>query len=112
MSKITVRRFVGSMVAILMGIALFQLSGLEAQAAKGKKEVRVEGKLVNVDLTTGVLTIQTKAGNVFVGVNSATKIERNGFKATLAQFKLNDFTQARFATAITEPALKVEAKGP
>lgn len=112
MGKITVRRFVGSMLAIVVGIAMFQLSGQVAEAAKGKKEVRVEGKLVNVDLTSGVLTIQTKAGNVFIGVNAATKIERNGFKATLAQFKLNDFVQARFATAITEPALKVEAKGP
>ncbi len=65
---------------------------------------RIEGSVNAIDVSTGTITI----GSRVVQTNSLTKIERNGFHATLSQFKVGDRGQARF-TAGSIFAEKVEA---
>jgi len=78
---------------------------------KGVKGDRVEGTIVAVDLALGKVTIRTQAGEfVPVMTNSSTKIERNGFHATLSSFQIGDRGQARFNPG-TLLAYKVEATG-
>jgi hypothetical protein len=65
---------------------------------------RIEGFVNAIDLSAGTVTI----GSRVVQTNSLTKIERNGFHATLSQFKIGDRGQARF-NAGAAIAAKVEA---
>jgi len=78
---------------------------------KGVKGDRVEGTIVAVDLALGTVTIRTQAGEFVPAMtNSSTKIERNGFHATLSSFQIGDRGQARFNPG-TLLAYKVEATG-
>ena len=78
---------------------------------RGVKGDRVEGTIVAVDLTLGKVTIRTQAGEFIPAMtNSSTKIERNGFHATLSSFQIGDRGQARFNPG-TLLAYKVEATG-
>jgi len=78
---------------------------------KGVKGDRVEGTIVAVDLALGKVTIRTQAGEFVPAMtNSSTKIERNGFHATLSSFQIGDRGQARFNPG-TLLAYKVETTG-
>lgn len=112
MSKFPLRGLVVSTALFILGMGVVPQAAQVTFAASGRREVRIEGTVVSVDVVGGVVAIRTRSGNLFVGVSGGTKIERNGGRATLAQLKVGDFAQARFATAITEPALKLETRGP
>ena len=72
---------------------------------------RLEGTISAVNVAGRSMTIVTVRGtSVTVVGNSATKIERNGFHATLSQFQIGDRGQARFDPA-TMIATKMEATG-
>ncbi len=72
---------------------------------------RLEGNISAVNVAGKSMTIVTVRGTAFtVFANAATKIERNGFHATLNQFKIGDRGQARFDPA-TMIASKMEAVG-
>ncbi len=72
---------------------------------------RLEGNISAVNVEGKSITIVTFRGTAFtVFANAATKIERNGFHATLNQFKVGDRGQARFDPA-TMIASKMEATG-
>lgn len=75
------------------------------------KELRVEGIVTELSVANGTVRLQTRGGMVVVSTSAATKIERNGRRATLAAFLIGDRAQARFAT-IPGPATKLEAVGP
>jgi len=72
--------------------------------------IKIEGIVAAVDAVNGKVAIRTRAGVVTVAVVAATKIERNGRRATLSAFKIGDRAQAEVAA--NGIALKVEAVGP
>lgn len=77
----------------------------------GLKGNRVEGTVATVNASLGNVSIMLKDGSLFtVTTNASTKIERNGFRATLSSFKDGDRGQAIFDPA-TRVASKVEATG-
>ena len=65
---------------------------------------RVEGTVHAVDIPNGLVTI----GSTVVKTNASTKIERNGYHATLSQFKIGDRGQERYNPGASV-AWKVEA---
>ncbi|MBI5473171.1 MAG: hypothetical protein HY961_12580 [Ignavibacteriae bacterium] len=81
-------------------------SALAAGSGGSQREVRIEGTITAIDATYGTVTIR---GTV-VQTGRSTKIERNGYHATLAQFRVGDRGQARWAAGQTI-ATKVEAVG-
>lgn len=75
-----------------------------------RAEVRIEGKIVAVDLTKAQVTIMRSNGErVTVQVVAGTKIERNDRHVTLVAFKVGDRGQARLVANVL---VKIEAKGP
>lgn len=108
----SVRRFLISTFAIAALAVVGACGSHHADAASGKKEVRVEGRVASVDVAAGTVTIQTRTIAVLVRINGATKIERNGVRRPLSAFKVGDRGQARFSDAAAAFASKVEAVGP
>ena len=83
------------------------VQGTEDRAGgSGRTENRLEGRVNDVDPRAGTVTI----GRIVVQTDNQTKVERNGFHATLSQFKVGDRGQARW-NAGASVANKVEAKG-
>jgi hypothetical protein len=102
--------FVG-MAALVLIAALFQ-AAVRPAAAKDGGLVGIEGTLTAIDPTAGTLTVRLRKGtSVVVATTPATKIERNERRATLAAFLLGDRIEAKFASAATNVALRVEAVG-
>lgn len=93
--------------------AMSQMAGPSTVSAKDGGLVGVEGILTSIDPLAGTLVIRSRRGqSVTIGTNSATKIERNGRRTTLASFQLDDRVEAKLSAAANSPALKVEAVGP
>lgn len=77
----------------------------------GGNELRVEGTIDAVNVTSGDVAIKTSANRIVtVTATAATKIERNNRRATLSQFKIGDRGQARYV--VGGKATKIEAVGP
>ena len=113
-SVLSVRCFVISACALaaLSISGVFGAGSHPAEAASGRRDVRVEGLVASVDVVAGTVTIQTRTVGVLVRTNGATKIERNGVRRPLSAFKVGDRGQARFSDASAVFASKVEAVGP
>jgi hypothetical protein len=72
---------------------------------------RIEGTISAVNVAEGSFTIITVRGTAVTTVAIAnTKIERNGFHASLNQFRIGDHGQSRFDPA-SMIASKMEATG-
>jgi len=97
----------------LSGVASKSSTGVDDNGSDrgGAKRDRVEGRIVAIDLAQSTVTIRTQAGeDVPALADSRTKIERNGFHATLSSFKVGDRGQAMFSPG-TSRASKLEATG-
>ncbi len=87
------------------------LQGGSDASVAGSSEItrrgnRIEGLITAVDVKYGTVTIR----GIVVQTDASTKVERNGFHATLSQFKVGDKGQARW-NAGEKIAFKVESIG-
>lgn len=90
--------------------ARYDTTTMNAQRIDAKSP-KVEGTITAIDLGAQSVTIQPKSGAaVTVFATASTKVERNDVHATLADFKIGDFGQARY-NALTMQASKIEATG-
>lgn len=98
----------GWLVASVALVATLLVSGAQLAQA-GSKGAEVEGTLSAIDVAGLKITITNKAGVATVAVvNAATKIERNGKKATIDSLVVGERAEAKLdATGI---ALKLEVK--
>ncbi len=106
------RQFV--ITAIIAIASMVGIACRTAEAAKGPapKEVRVEGRLVSGDVTARTVVVRVSNGSlVTLTIPATAKVERNGRKATLVAFKVNDRVEARFAPGSTV-VVKFEGVGP
>lgn len=107
------RRFFIASACLAVVALLGQMIVPSIAAAKGGGLVGVEGILVSVNPSAGTLVIRTRRGqNVTIATDATTKIERNDRRATLAAFLPGDGVQAKFTSATSTIAIKVEAVGP
>lgn len=93
-------------VAVLLGFS----STAPADGGGQNGTVKIEGTVTGVNLVTGQVAIQNRAGVFIVTAVAGTKIERNGMRVRLAAIKLGDRGQA-----IAMPngvAVKIESVGP
>jgi hypothetical protein len=93
-----------------LALALLVGSPSPAIADGGDGSVRIEGVVTGINLATGQVAIQNRAGTFVVIVVPATKVERNGMRVPLAAFRLGDRGQAR--TMANGVGVKIEAVGP
>jgi hypothetical protein len=108
-----IRQVVFGLTSLVITAALMQWNGYSAANAKDGGLVGVEGVLTSVNPTAGTVTIRTRRmQDVIIATNTATKIERNDRRATLAMFQLGDRVEAKLASAMSNVAVKVEAEGP
>ncbi len=102
-----------SLLAVIVALSSFAVptAALAGPGSGGGKptETRVEGTVVAVNAAAGSVSIRTQGGAVVVVTAAAgTKVERNGVRATVAQFKVGDRGQARLTGGA---ATKLEATG-
>ncbi len=104
------RNFLFSGLALLLGfLSIVTLTASDA-VAKGKSASKIEGTLVAINSTTGVLSVRRTNGTVVsVTVPGNAKIERNNLHASLRLFRIGDRVQVKFNTAGV--IFKVEATG-
>lgn len=86
---------------------------LHAQSGPGRggqNQLKIEGVISGVNLTTNKITIRLQNGRTaVVEVVAATKVERNGVRVPLRVFKIGDRGQALINAAGI--ASKIEAVG-
>lgn len=97
---------------ILAGFAVCSVVALPAVHAKGGvKELKVEGRLLGVNVASGTVSIAVGSSTVAVTATPTTKVERNGRRTTLANLKVGDRIQATLAPGGGSIATKIEAVG-
>ena len=94
--------------AALAGIQKNGTVDLTLASGRGgnKTETRIEGRVNDVNVTAGTVTI----GSTVVQTNSSTKIERNDVHVPLSAIRVGDRGQARIPAGRTI-ASKVESEG-
>ena len=84
--------FFGAMLAFAT-LAGFATTRVEA---KDPPQTRVEGKLAGVNVAARIVTVRLQNGTTrALTIPTTAKVERNGVRASLSAFKVNDSVQAR-----------------
>ena len=100
--------------SILLAVAAVWSNALlpSASANEKGKSPEIEGQLLAVDATTGMVTINVRSTVVMVTATRNTKIERNGRRTMLINLRLGDWVEVRLAAGSGNIATKIEAVGP